>query len=240
VAASRASAVALAAALGVMSAAAGVLPASAAEPMRPTLKRAWVAQVIVPTTLRAAPGGRVRGRIGTSAKWGGGPVKLLVLASASDSSGRRWLRVRLPTRPNNASAWLAADRLRLSRTTWRVHISTTRRTVTALRAGRVVRRFRAVVGTAATPTPSGLFAISERIRQGGGVLGPWALHLTAHSNVLFNFGGGLGRVAIHGRSGGLLADPLGSAASHGCIRVGNGPISWLASRALEGTPVLVR
>ena len=223
-----------------MSVAAGVQPASAAEPMRPTLERAWVAQVVVPTKLRARPGGRVRGRIGTTAKWGGGPVKLLVLGSASDPRAGRWLRVRLPTRPNDASGWLPADRLRLSRTSWRVHISTARRTVTALRAGRVVRRFRAVVGTPATPTPRGLFAISERIRQGGGVLGPWALHLTAHSNVLFDFGGGLGRVAIHGRSGALLADPLGSAASHGCIRINNDAISWLASRALEGTPVLVR
>jgi lipoprotein-anchoring transpeptidase ErfK/SrfK len=47
-------------------------------------------------------------------------------------------------------------------------------------------------------------------------------------------------VAIHGRGGALLADPLGSARSHGCIRLDNGAIAWLAARATEGTPVAIR
>lgn len=200
---------------------------------------AWIAQVLIPTPVRAAPEGRRIGRVQTSARWGGGPVKLLVLRSRRDERGRRWLRVRLPVRPNRAAAWLPADRTRLRRTPWRVKVSTGARTVTVTRRGRVVRRFAAVVGAPGTPTPHGLFAVNERIRQGPGVLGPWALHLTAHSNVLFDYGGGAGRVAIHGRSGALLADPLGTAASHGCIRVDNGAISWLASRAREGTPVVV-
>jgi lipoprotein-anchoring transpeptidase ErfK/SrfK len=58
--------------------------------------------------------------------------------------------------------------------------------------------------------------------------------------VLEDYGGGKGRVAIHGRSGGLLADPLGTAASHGCVRLDNDAVSWLAARAVEGTPVVVR
>jgi lipoprotein-anchoring transpeptidase ErfK/SrfK len=178
--------------------------------------------------------------VGTEARWGGGPVRLLVLRSRLDHGGRRWLRVRLPERPNDRAGWILADRTRTSTTAWRIVISTGSRTVEARRAGRRVRRFAAVVGAAATPTPRGLFAISERIRQPRGVLGPWALHLTAHSGVLDDFGGGKGRVAIHGRAGALLADPLGSARSHGCIRIGNGPVSWLARRAVEGTPVVVR
>jgi lipoprotein-anchoring transpeptidase ErfK/SrfK len=97
-----------------------------------------------------------------------------------------------------------------------------------------------VVGAPITPTPHGLFAIDERIPQFGGELGPWALHLTAHSQVLEDYGGGKGRVAIHGRSGALLADPLGSARSHGCIRIDNAAVSWLAGRAIEGTPVVIR
>jgi lipoprotein-anchoring transpeptidase ErfK/SrfK len=111
--------------------------------------------------------------------------------------------------------------------------------LTVRRSGKVVRRLGAVVGAKRTPTPRGLFAIAERIRQPAGVLGPWALHLTAHSGVLDDYGGGKGRVAIHGRSGALLSDPLRTAASHGCIRLDNGAISWLASKAIEGTPVLI-
>jgi hypothetical protein len=69
--------------------------------------------------------------------------------------------------------------------------------------------------------------------------GPFALQLTAHSNTLKNYGGRPGRVAMHGRSGGLLADPLGSARSQGCIRMQNRIIRWLARRAPPGTPVEV-
>jgi lipoprotein-anchoring transpeptidase ErfK/SrfK len=220
-------------------------PASAvakapADPYELTPRAAHLAQVVYPTTVRARPGaGARRGRLGTEARWGGGPVRLLVLRSAVDRRGRRWLRVRLPERPNHRAGWILRDHARARETPWRIVVSTGSRRLDVRRAGRLVRRFPVVVGAPATPTPHGLFAIGERIAQGPGVLGPWALHLTAHSNVLDDYGGGKGRVAIHGRSGGLLADPLGSARSHGCIRLDNGALGWLVSRAVEGTPVLV-
>ena len=68
-------------------------------------------------------------------------------------------------------------------------------------------------------------------------LGPWALHLTAFSPTLLDYGGGPGQVALHGRGGASLADPLGSARSHGCIRIPNIGIRLLARVAREGTPV---
>jgi lipoprotein-anchoring transpeptidase ErfK/SrfK len=182
----------------------------------------------------------MRERLGTEARWGGGPVRLLVLRSALDDRERRWLRVRLPERPNDRAGWILADRTRVTTTPWRIVVSTRRRVVTVRRAGKPVRRFGAVVGAPATPTPRGLFAIGERIRQPADVLGPWALHLTAHSDVLDDYGGGKGRVAIHGRSGALLADPLGTARSHGCVRIDNAQVAWLARRAVEGTPVEIR
>jgi hypothetical protein len=105
-----------------------------------------------------------------------------------------------------------------------------------------VRSFRAVVGAPSTPTPLGLGAIYERNRQPdpGAFLGPWALSLTLLSNVLENYGGGPGRVAIHGRAGASLRDPLGSARSHGCIRVNNDDVRWMAARVPTGTPVRVK
>ncbi len=116
------------------------------------------------------------------------------------------------------------------------------RTVSVYHSGKLRRSFRAVVGKASTPTPLGNFAVYERARQpdSDGFIGPWALHLTAHSNVLGNYGGGPGRVAIHGRSGQSLLDPLGSAHPHGCVRVNNSAVIWLARNAQPGTPVLVR
>lgn len=215
--------------------------AGAPDPFALTPRAAHLAQVVVPTPVLAGPGrGPIRQRLATEARWGGGPVRLLVLRSSLDDRGRRWLRVRLPDRPNDRAGWIAADRTRMRTTPWRIVVSTATRSMEVRRAGRAVRRFPVVVGAPGTPTPHGTFAISERIRQAYGELGPWALHLTAHSRVLDDFGGGKGRVAIHGRSGALLADPLGSASSHGCIRMDNAAVSWLAERAVEGTPVVVR
>jgi lipoprotein-anchoring transpeptidase ErfK/SrfK len=65
------------------------------------------------------------------------------------------------------------------------------------------------------------------------------LHLTAHSEVLDDYGGGPGRVAIHGRAGASLLDPLGTARSHGCVRVSNEAVRLLARRLVPGVPVAV-
>lgn len=209
----------------------------------PTPSAAWTARLVYPTVSRAAPraDARVTDRVGTVAAWDGGPVALLVLGDRHDRDGELWLKVRLPDRPNGRSGWIDADFARLARTPWRFVIDRSARRATAFRDGRRVRSWRVVIGEPGTPTPRGLFAVYERVRQpAGSVLGPFALQLTAHSNTLKNYGGGPGRVAMHGRSGGLLADPLGSARSHGCIRMQNSIIRWLARRAVPGTPVEIR
>jgi lipoprotein-anchoring transpeptidase ErfK/SrfK len=164
-----------------------------------------------------------------------------VLDARRDRQKRLWLRVLLPRRPNGTSGWIPATRAVVRRTPWRVVVDVDGRRVSLLHNGRVRRSWRAVVGAPGTPTPRGLFAIAERVRQPDphGFIGSWALHLSAYSNVLDNFGGGPGTIGIHGRGGASLWDPLGSAASHGCIRIDNGPVAFLARRALEGTPVRI-
>jgi lipoprotein-anchoring transpeptidase ErfK/SrfK len=217
---------------------------AAAPPVAgPTATLAWTAKVIYPTMARAAPRADARRtiRVGTVAAWDGGPVGLLVLGARSDKSGRLWIKVQLPDRPNGRSGWINADYARLATTPWRLVLDRGSRRVSAYRSGHRVRSWRVVVGKPSTPTPRGLFAIYERVRQPpGSELGPFALQLTAHSNTLKNFGGGPGRVAMHGRSGALLSDPLGSARSHGCIRMQNRIVRWLAARARPGTPVEIR
>jgi lipoprotein-anchoring transpeptidase ErfK/SrfK len=153
-----------------------------------------------------------------------------------------WLRVVLPVRPNGRRGWIPADNAVLQRLRWRLTVSTERRTVSAYRDGRLRRRIRAVVGKPATPTPHGLFAIYEVVPQAdpGGFDGPWVLHLTAFSDVLRHFGGGPGRVAIHGRAGASLRDPLGTARSHGCVRIDNADVRFLSRVAVPGTPVRIR
>jgi hypothetical protein len=225
-----------------MIAAALLATALATTPGAPTREQAWIARVVVPTSARATPGGaRVVGRVTPRARWNGGPVGLLVLGVRTDAAGRRWLRVALPRRPNRTRGWIPADDARVTATPYRIEIGTATRRLRLLRGGRVILRARAVVGKPGTPTPHGLFAIAERVRQPdpGAFLGPWSLPLTAFSDVLERYGGGPGQVAIHGRAGASLADPLGTARSHGCIRIDNAAVRRLAAVAREGTPVRI-
>ncbi len=169
---------------------------------------------------------------------------LLVLARPRAAAGRCWVRVRLPWRPNSAAAWVNAARVVLERTRWRIAVSTARRTLMLFRFGAPVRTLSVVVGKPSTPTPTGLFAVAWAIPwHPADFLGSWVLELTAHSDVLQQFDGGNGTVGIHGRGAASLLDPLGSAASHGCIRLANADIDWLVGMIgapqLPGTPVQV-
>jgi hypothetical protein len=216
--------------------------ATVQAPAAPTRSEAWIARVVHPALARSEPGGGglVVARVDGLARWGGGPVGLLVLGTR-EADGRLWLRVRLPARPNGTAGWIPADFTTLSRTPYRIEISVGSRSVRLLRDGRTVTRYRAVIGAPRWPTPLGVFAVSERVPQPDpdGFLGPWALLLTAFSPTLTSFGGGQGQVALHGRAGASLADPLGSARSHGCIRISNDGIRLLARVAREGTPVTI-
>lgn len=211
-------------------------------PPGPTATTTWVAKVVFPTVARSqVGGGRIVARLATTARWNHGPNQLKVLGSARDKRGRAWLRVLLPVRPNGAKGWMLRDYALLSTTPWRIDISLRRRLVRVFARGVLKRHFRIVIGKPSTPTPRGQFAIYEIVRQANprAFLGPFVLHLTAHSNVLFNFGGGPGTIALHGRDGASLADPLGSARSHGCMRMADANIRWLARRVVPGTPVNV-
>ena len=169
---------------------------------------------------------------------------LLVLGRPRAAHGRCWVQVRLPWRPNNAAGWVNASNVVLERTQWRIVVSTANRTLTLLRAGRPIRTITVVVGKPSTPTPLGLFAVAWAIPwHATDFLGSWVLELTAHSDVLQQFDGGDGTVGIHGRGGASLLDPLGTAASHGCVRLANDSIDWLVgtigSARLPGTPVQI-
>ena len=202
-----------------------------------------VARVIAVAAVRPLPGaGPIIRMLATRTSWGGAPQQLLVLGSRRGANGREWLRVRLPGRPNGSVGWVSRDNVLVRHVRWWIDVSLSERVVRVFRDGRLTRQFRAVVGAQATPTPTGLFAIYEPVAQPGNgtrFVGSWALHLTAFSNVLENYGGGPGRVAIHGRGGASLADPLGTARSHGCIRIANADVDWLASTVIAGTPVRI-
>lgn len=203
---------------------------------------ATVARVVVTTNARLQLSSAKRvTRVGTQTAWSKQTQTLLVLDGA-EQDGTRWVKLLLGSRPNGRTAWVKRDHVILSRSRYWIDVSTRQRRVTVYRGGRRVRSFRAVVGAPRTPTPHVLSAVYEINRQPDprAFLGPWVVALTSHSNVLENYGGGPGRVAIHGRAGESLKDPLGSARSHGCVRVDNADISYLARYVPAGTPVDLR
>jgi lipoprotein-anchoring transpeptidase ErfK/SrfK len=202
----------------------------------------WVATVIAPTQARAAPGIHAHWlrRVAPLTAWQT-PQSLLVLRTATGPEGARWLLVRLGYRPNGQQAWIYADDTVLRVDPWRITVSRSTRRLRVFLHDRLERQFSVVVGKPSTPTPPGLFAIAAKLLQPdpNEFLGSWVMPLTAHSEVLKSFDGGDGQVALHGRGGESLLDPLGSARSHGCVRMANSAIGWVAIHIPVGTPVLV-
>jgi lipoprotein-anchoring transpeptidase ErfK/SrfK len=164
---------------------------------------------------------------------------LPVMGTVKGDDGNRWVHVRLPGRPSGHTGWILADQTIPSSTEWRLVVTVSARQVAVYRDGLPVRTFRAVVPKPSTPTPYGQFFVeeSERIAPQD-VGGPYALAISARSDIFQEFEGGPGQIAIHGTDG--LSDPLGSAASHGCIRVSPEAATWLAKRIGAGVPVTVQ
>ncbi len=164
----------------------------------------------------------------------GGRTVLPVLGHA-----RGWLHVRLPGRPNGSTGWIRARAIVIGSTPWHVVVNTSRRRVLVYRAGRIVKLFRAVVGKPSTPTPTGTFFVEEPVHLSPGAVGaPYALALSARSNVLQEFDGGPGQIALHGLNN--IGGVLGTAVSHGCIRLDTAAMIWLVGRIGAGVPVTVR
>ena len=149
-----------------------------------------------------------------------------------------WLKVRLPGRPNGHTGWINRAGTTRSVTPWRLVVSPSRRRVTVYLAGHPLRRFRAVVGKPSTPTPQGEFFVEESIALRDGDVGaPFALALSARSNVLQEFDGGPGQIALHGIAN--VGGVLGTAVSHGCVRLAGDAMRWLVARIGPGVPVTI-
>ncbi|HEY5058552.1 MAG TPA: L,D-transpeptidase [Gaiellaceae bacterium] len=149
-----------------------------------------------------------------------------------------WLHVRLPGRPNGSTGWIRAQATALSVTPWHIVVDTSKRSVLVYRAGRVVAIFRAIVGKPSTPTPAGTFFVEEPVRLSPEDVGaPFVLALSARSTVLQEFDGGPGQIALHGLTN--IGGVLGTAVSHGCVRLANSVMRWLVLRIGAGVPVTI-
>jgi len=118
------------------------------------------------------------------------------------------------------------------------------RTLTLYRDQRQVRQFRVAVGTPSHPTPRGLFRIIQKQRNPTWFPpdSPWAKGLgpvpPGSGNPLGTrwMGTSAPAIGIHGTPSSWT---IGTAASHGCIRMYINQAEWLYARIHIGTPVLI-
>jgi lipoprotein-anchoring transpeptidase ErfK/SrfK len=168
----------------------------------------------------------------------GEQTTLPVTGALTGANGARWLQVMLPGRPNSSTGWIAQQGTRKLLTPWHLVVDLRARRVSVYRDGHAVRSFRAVVGKPSTPTPTGQFFVQETLAMSAAAPGgPFALALSARSDALQEFEGGPGQIAVHGRDN--LGGTLGSAESHGCVRLSTASIDWLAGRIAPGVPVSI-
>jgi lipoprotein-anchoring transpeptidase ErfK/SrfK len=163
---------------------------------------------------------------------------LPVLAERTGPGGHKWLRVRLPGRPNGLTGWIKKAHTVALSTPWHIVVDTSSRTVTVYRGGRSVLAAKAVVGKPSTPTPTGQFFVEEDLHLPANAVGaPFALALSARSDVFQDFDGGPGQIALHGLAN--VGGTPGTAASHGCIRLPGSIMHWLVLRIGPGVPVTI-
>jgi lipoprotein-anchoring transpeptidase ErfK/SrfK len=156
-----------------------------------------------------------------------------------DAKDRDWLKVLLPIRPNGSTGWVKASDVKLSSTTHRVEIDPQAFKFTVFDGDKVLRTGKVATGEDGTPTPAGRFYFTELVEPPNpdGDYGAYAFGLSGFSPTLKTFAGGPGQLAVHGTN---KASALGRKVSHGCVRVSNDDITWMAKNLAIGTPVVVK
>ncbi len=195
---------------------------------------ALVARIVHPTALRVSPspGAHSIARLLTKTEFGS-PEVLWVVNHAPG-----WLGVMTSQAGNGRVGWIAQSAVSLSRESWKLEVSLGARRLTVLDDGKVVVRYTVAVGTGGAPTPTGRFAVTDRLvtDDPAGPYGCCILALSAHSpHAIQGWTGGT-RIAIHSTPD---SGSIGEAASHGCVRVTLAEGRWLLAHIPLGTPTLI-
>jgi lipoprotein-anchoring transpeptidase ErfK/SrfK len=205
-------------------------PAPAAVPGEGSVT-AWVQKR---TVLRSAPvGGRRVARVRPKTEFGTARVMPVI-----ERRGR-WLGVHAEEAGNNVVAWLPLASASLYRVPWRIDVDLSDRRLVAHRGEQEQMSVAVAIGTAQTPTPTGSFYVTDRLRDGrpGSPYGCCILALSAHQPHLREGWGGGDRIAIHSTPN---QASIGRAASNGCLRVRTDDMRVLLRRIPIGTRVQIK
>ena len=181
--------------------------------------------------LRARPDGPRLVRVGPRGPLGG-PLVFGVVGVRG-----RWVEVTAEALPNGRYGWVEFGRdVSVEPVQWELRASLDRRELYVLRDGRLVRTIPVGIGAPGSPTPTGRFAVAEKVT---GPFGPaygccilaltarqphlppgWNTHITYY-------------VAIHAGSG------QGSAVSAGCLHATEADVRYLMRTVPLGTAVQI-
>jgi hypothetical protein len=186
--------------------------------------------------LHSRPFGPVLATVGATTQFGSTRA-LGVLATRRD----RWLAVTEAGIGNNRVVWVdaRAGGLRYEHTKLELVVDLSDRTLTVQRGGTVLRQVSVGVGREGSATPTGRFAVTDKLRGSAysASYGCCILALSAiQPNLPAGWSGG-NRIAIHGT---LSSSDFGRAVSAGCVHASDADLRYLMRSVPLGTPVVIR
>jgi hypothetical protein len=185
--------------------------------------------------MRATPGGAPIAAQPTTTPFGS-PVAYLVRRIRGE-----WLGVLSPLAGNGKLGWLPAADAVLSAVDWKLEVDLARRRLTVLHRGRVAKVFTIAIGRATAPTPTGVFAVTDRLATGDpeGPYGCCILALSAQAPHAIQDWSGGNRIAIHSTPPDTYWT-IGQPVTHGCMHVTLPQGQWLIDHIPLGTPTIIR
>jgi lipoprotein-anchoring transpeptidase ErfK/SrfK len=184
------------------------------------------------TELRTRPNGRMVATIHTKTEFKS-PTYLAVTQRRPG-----WVLVRTAVAKHHLG-WLPVAAGKLYEQPRSIVVDLSSHTLSVFHRNKRTDRYRVAIGTPATPTPRGTFAVTDRLRTKSpdGDYGCCILALTGRQSKIAQGWGGGDRIAIH-------ATPhtwtIGKSISHGCIRASNAALRRLMNRIRLGTPVRIK
>ena len=216
-----------AAALGASLVALGGMPEQPSEPVFE------IAHMQKSTPLYASPGGAVVARVGARTEFGS-PQTLGVLRHRG-----RWVAVVSTLQPNGRVSWVRQGAVKLTRTDVSLVLDRSARRLLLKRGSTVVRRMTVGVGRPESPTPTGRFAVTDKLSgyNYGSFYGCCIVALSAHQPHLPTGWTGGDRIAIHGTN---ASSTIGTASSAGCPHAHDADLRVLMRKVPLGAPVFIK
>ena len=151
-----------------------------------------------------------------------------------------WLAVQVPELRNGQVGWLHEKEVsRLTSVEWAIHVDLSKRELVVKRDGTPVRRLDVGVGRKGHATPTGRFAVTDklRVKDADSPYGCCVLALTGHQTKLPAGWPGGDRLAVHATRD---VSGLGRAVSLGCVRTDPRDTRWMLKIIPLGTPVFIK